>query len=95
VDVRASRGAVRYIRKRGGSLYLWTDDDEMLTYATNEAAADVPFRRFSGPGFALFLEKRVNLGEWVGIERSPFPPWRLLIGFEFMQIQGQGPGAWY
>ena len=66
----------------------------MLTYATKEEAADVQFRRISGPGFALFVEKRLSLGEWVGIERSPLPPWRLLIGFEHMQIHGQGPGAW-
>jgi hypothetical protein len=87
MDVRASKRAVRYIRKHGGVLYVWAGSNSTLRHAI-EAPADVEFGRFRGPGFALFLQKGLNLGEWVGIERSPFPPWRLLIGFQSMRVYG-------
>jgi hypothetical protein len=92
VEVRGSRRAARYIRKRGGVLYLWADEDGLLRHATREPAIEAEFRRFHGPGFALNLQRHLNLGERVTIERSPFPPWRLLIAFEFMHMRGEGGG---
>jgi hypothetical protein len=88
--VRASRGAARYVRKRGGVLYIWLDDGRMVKYATSRPASEIGFRRLSAPGFALMLDKRALLGTWVGVERSLLPPWRLLVGF---QLQGHGDGG--
>ncbi|MDX6438408.1 MAG: hypothetical protein QOF45_991 [Gaiellaceae bacterium] len=88
-EVRASRGAARWVRKRGGVLYVWLSDSGLLDYATSEPQSDIRFRRLSGPGFALHLDKRALLGNWVHVGRSPLPPWRLLIGFA---LQGHGGG---
>ena len=78
------------MRRRGGVLYVWLGDGGMVMYATRRPPVDVDFRGLSAPGFALMLDKRASLGKWVGVERSPLPPWRLLIGF---QLQGHGDGG--
>jgi hypothetical protein len=91
VEIRASKGATRYIRKRGAALYVWADDNRMLRHAT-ERPADVPFRRLRAPSFALFLQKGLILGEWIGIERSPLPPWRLLVAFDLMGVTNTPSG---
>jgi hypothetical protein len=88
--VRASRGAARYVRKRGGVLYVWLSDTGLLDYATSEPPTDIRFRRLSAPGFALQLDKRALLGNSVHVERSLLPPWRLLIG---VALQGHGDGG--
>jgi hypothetical protein len=93
--VRASRGAVRYIRKRGGVLYVWLSDSGMVDYATSEPPTEIQFRRLSASnGFALHLDKRAVLGDWVGVERSLLPPWRLLIGFPLQDRGGAVGGNW-
>lgn len=89
-EIRASRGAARYVRKRGGVIYVWRSESGLLDYATTKPVNDIQFRRLSGPGFALHLDKRALLGKWVHVARSPLPPWRLQIGFEH---QGHGDGS--
>jgi hypothetical protein len=89
-EIRASRGAARYVRNRGGVIYVWLCDSGLLNYATSEPPRDIRFRRLSGPGFALHLDKSALLGEWVHLQRNPLPPWRLQLGFEF---QGHGDGS--
>jgi hypothetical protein len=74
-------------------LYLWADEDRLLRHATRKPEIDVEFRRYHGPGFALDLQRHLNLGEHVTIDRSPFPPWRLLIAFEHMHMYGDGGGG--
>ena len=89
--VRASRGAARYVRKRGGVLYVWLSEGGLLDYATKNPPRDIQFRRLSAPdGFALQLDKRAVLGDAIMVERSLLPPWRLLIGFA---LQGHGGGG--
>jgi hypothetical protein len=92
--VRASRGAARYVRRRGGVLYVWLSDSGLLDYATNQPPTDIQFRRLSAPdGFALHLDKRAVLGNSVKVERSLLPPWRLLIGFALQDHGGGGGGG--
>jgi hypothetical protein len=92
VDVRASKRATRHIRKHGGVLYVWADRSGMLRHATARPP-DREFRRLRGPGFGVFLQKGLTLGEWVGVERSPFPPWRLLLAFDLMGVSGGDGGS--
>ena len=94
--VRASRGATRYVRKRGGVLYLWRSDSGLLDYATKKPPTDIQFRRLSArDGFALHLDKRAVVGDSVTVERSLLPPWRLLIGFALQGHDGyDGEGGW-
>jgi hypothetical protein len=95
--VRASRGAARYVRKRGGVLYVWISDSGLLDYATKKPPTDIHFRRLSAApdGFALHLDKRAVVGNSVKIERSLLPPWRLLIGFALQRYEGYGgEGGW-
>ena len=89
MEIRASRRAIRFVRKRGGVLYVWAGADGLLSHAL-EKPSEIEFRRLRAPGFALFLQKGLILGEWVGIERSPLPPWRLIIGFQLMGVVGDG-----
>jgi len=66
----------------------------MVRYATSRPNG-IDFRRVSAPGFSLNIDKRAVVGDWIGVERSPFPPWRLLISFG-SQSHGGGDtgGAW-
>jgi hypothetical protein len=74
-------------------LYLWTDESGLLQHAT-EAPTDMEFRRLRAGGFALFVERGLNLGEWVRVERSLLPPWGLSIGFGLMgHVGGEGGAA--
>ena len=36
---------------------------------------------------------RLPEGDWIGIERSPLPPWRLSIAFDLMGTPGSGDGG--
>jgi hypothetical protein len=52
------------------------------------------FRRLRAGGFALFVQRGLNLGEWVRVERSLLPPWGLSIGFGLMgHVGGEGGAA--
>jgi hypothetical protein len=92
--VQATEEAVRFIRERGGELYVWADlvrspgccAVPFLTAATERPADGVAFTRFAGPGFDLYYHDG-------GLER----PGRLVLelrGRRRPRILARTPDFW-
>jgi hypothetical protein len=85
--VSASRQAVRYVRSRGGSLFMWRTPDGRLGHGT-ERPDGIDFRPLPCTGFELYVDARLNLGPWLVIQRDVFPPWRLDFGWRTREGSG-------
>jgi hypothetical protein len=83
MEIIASRRATQYIRRRGRSLYVWSDTSQLMQVAT-ERPRGIEFERFEGHRFAVFVQQGLPLGSWISVERDAFPPWRLTVGWRDM-----------
>jgi hypothetical protein len=92
--VQATEEAVRFIRERGGELYVWADlvrspgccAVPFLTASTEPPPGGLPFTRFAGPGFDLYYHDG-------GLER----PGRLVLelrGRRRPRILARTPDFW-
>jgi hypothetical protein len=84
VQVRASEKAIRFIRRRGGSVYAWRDGPlpapATYHYTTRPPAPESAFTRWEQDGFCFFFPPPKGWAEppdewtWdIGIARWPWP----------------------
>jgi hypothetical protein len=88
VEVRVFDAAARFIRDRGGSLYVWDDlpgsrAKALVQWATEPPGPDVEFDHHEASGIAVHVEPSLFLGRWVEVRLRRIPYRRLDVAWQF------------
>jgi hypothetical protein len=87
-EVRVSEAAARFVRSRGGSLYVWDDVPRnrakaLVTWATEPPGRAVDFDRHEVEGVAVYVDRSLDLGHWLSVRLRRLPYRRLDVGWQF------------